>query len=835
MAKENKAHNYDATNIQVLEGIEAVRMRPAMYIGDVHQRGLHHLVYEVVDNSVDEALAGYCDHIEVVVHPNNSVSVSDNGRGIPVEMHAKYKKPALEVVLTTLHAGGKFDAETYKVSGGLHGVGVSCVNALSEVLDVEVKRDGKIYHQKYKIGKTFSKLKVIGKTKTTGTKVTFKPDKDIFKVDIEFKYDTIKSRLRELAFLNKGLCIVLIDEREEKKTEEFKYAGGIAEFVQELNKNKQPVHQKVVYFEKEKDDVAIEVAMQYNGSFSENILSFVNNINTIEGGTHVSGFKSSLTRSCNSYAKEHNLVKEGALQGEDIREGICVVISAKLHAPQFEGQTKTKLGNSEVEGLVESCVSEGLLRFFEENRPIANKILEKAVMASKARIAARKARELTRRKGALESGSLPGKLSDCSERKPELCEIYLVEGDSAGGSAKQGRDRRYQAILPLKGKILNVEKAHLHKALSNTEIGTIVNAIGAGVGEEFNLDKLRYGKIIIMCDADVDGSHIRTLLLTLLYRHMKPLVDNGNIYIAQPPLFKLKKGKKEEYVDDERKLDQILFKIGTEGIVFNNIHKKSRIEGKEFKDLLKILTDLDSLAASIEKRGVNFHQFILNLDKSGKLLPHYSIRVDGETQFLHSEEELNEAIKAYEKKKGIKITDDDDANKGLMASMLDLVEFYESDNIETLLGKLAKFGFETKDLIAEVEDTLEKAYVPRSTTLVGKSKKAAPKKVKAAASPFSTELDKLQTHHDSLFDVLAHVRIEARRGLHIQRYKGLGEMNPEQLWETTMDPTTRTLVQVKTEDATAADETFSILMGDEVAPRKNFIQEHAREVKNLDV
>ena len=520
-APKKEAHHYDATSIQVLEGIEAVRRRPAMYIGDVHVRGLHHLVYEVVDNSVDEALAGYCDAVDVVIHTNNSISVRDNGRGIPIETHAKLKKPALEVVMTTLHAGGKFDEKSYKVSGGLHGVGVSCVNGLSEWLEVEVRRGGKAYHQRYERGKTKSKLITKGKAKTTGTTVTFKADKEIFETPIEYKYDTIRARIRELAFLNKGLKMTLADERVDKK-ETFQYSGGITEFIQEINKNKQALHTKVVYFEKAKDNIQVEIGMQYNNSYNENILSFVNNINTIEGGTHVSGFKSALTRACNQYAKSNNLLKEGTLQGEDIREGLTAVVSCRLHDPQFEGQTKTKLGNNEVEDLVESVVSEGLNRFFEENRSVANKILEKAVLAAKARLAARKARELTRRKGALESGSLPGKLADCQETKSELCELYLVEGDSAGGSAKQARDRRYQAVLPLKGKILNVEKAHLHRALANTEIGTIVNAVGAGIGEgEFNLEKLRYGKLILMCDADVDGSHIRTLLLTLLFRHMR--------------------------------------------------------------------------------------------------------------------------------------------------------------------------------------------------------------------------------------------------------------------------------------------------------------------------
>ncbi|MDP2912005.1 MAG: DNA gyrase subunit B, partial [Candidatus Omnitrophota bacterium] len=522
-----KQEKYDATTIQVLEGVDAVRKRPAMYIGDISARGLHHLVYEVVDNSVDEAMAGYCKNITVTVHVDNSVTVADDGRGIPVDIHKGEKKPAVEVVLTTLHAGGKFDHRSYKVSGGLHGVGVSVVNALSEWLEVEVRRDNKVYHQEYAKGRTASKLTVVGKAKTTGTTVTFKADKEIFvNCPIEYSYETLANRLRELAFLNKGLKIKIIDERSDKENE-FQFEGGIVSFVEYLNKNKEALHKKVIYFESAKDDVTCEIALQYNDGYSENIFSFVNNINTIEGGTHLSGFKSALTRVVNQYCKNKKMLKESdvAMAGEDIREGLTVVISVKVPNPQFEGQTKTKLGNSEVEGIVSSIVNDSLGSYFEENPSVANKAIEKAILAARAREAARKARELTRRKGALDTMALPGKLSDCSETDPAICEIYIVEGDSAGGSSRQGRDRRFQAILPIKGKILNVEKARLDKVLSNEEIRTIISALGAGIGEEFDILKLRYHKIILMADADVDGSHIRTLLLTLFFRHMQPLIE----------------------------------------------------------------------------------------------------------------------------------------------------------------------------------------------------------------------------------------------------------------------------------------------------------------------
>ncbi len=831
--KSKAAEEYGAKSIQVLEGMEAVRKRPAMYIGDVGVRGLHHLVYEVVDNSVDEALAGHADKIDVVVHSNNSVSVTDNGRGIPVDIHKGEKKPAVEVVLTMLHAGGKFDKKTYKVSGGLHGVGVSVVNALSEWLEVEIRRDGKVHHQRYQRGKTATKLTVIGKSKSNGTKVTFKADKEIFHIPIEYNYDILANRLRELAFLNKGLTITLKDERSSKEKEaEFRFTGGIVSFVQELNKNKTPLHSKVIYFTKEKDQTQVEIAMQYNDGYAENIFSFVNNINTTEGGTHVSGFKSALTRCINQYCKGKNFLKDDvSIQGDDAREGITVVISCKVPHPQFEGQTKTKLGNSEVEGLVESIVNEGLGRFFEENSSVANKIIEKTVLAAKAREAARKARELTRRKGALDSGSLPGKLADCQESDAALCEIYLVEGDSAGGSAKQGRDRRFQAILPLKGKILNVEKARLHKILSNEEICTVINALGTGIGEEFNLEKLRYHKILIMCDADVDGSHIRTLLLTFFYRQMHQLIEQGHVYIAQPPLYKVKRGKREEYIETEEQMQNLILELGSENSTLIHLKDKEKISDKKFLELLNLLVSLDKLASGMERRGVELSKYISFRQKKTKTLPIYKVKVEGEDQFLYNDEELADVIKKFEKKKGKEIDIGEVAKgadkKSIISKELDLMEFFEADELYETIKGLEKLGLDIEDCYESVieEDPLEKKTTKTKATEVAK------KKPLYKIEPKEGEPVYLET----LPAVLKYVQSEGKKGLNIQRYKGLGEMNPEQLWETTMDPERRTVLKVTLEDVVEADKTFTTLMGDEVEPRRDFIHKYAREVKNLDI
>ena len=1228
------AKAYDATSIQVLEGIEAVRRRPAMYIGDTAVRGLHHLVYEVVDNSVDEALGGYCDAIAVAVHNDNSVTVVDNGRGIPVDMHKTEKKPAVEVALTTLHAGGKFDHRSYKVSGGLHGVGVSCVNALSDWLEVEVKRDGKIYHQRYERGKTVSKLTVIGKSTNTGTKITFKPDKTIFN-KVDYSYDILSQRLRELAFLNKGLKIKLEDERTDKESV-FEFSGGIVSFVEYLNKNKNPLHNKVVYFEKLQDNINVEVALQYNDGYAETIFSFANNINTIEGGTHLSGFKSALTRAINQYAKAKNLIKdEIAITGEDAREGLTAVISVKVPNPQFEGQTKTKLGNSEVDGLVASSSLDALASYFEENPSVANKIIDKVIVASRAREAARKARELTRRKGALEGAGLPGKLADCSERDAALCELYIVEGDSAGGcwfgetkvaladgrnisfkelveedkngkqnfcytvfdnghigiapilnpritkqgaqvikiildneevlictpdhpfrlvdgtyipaakltpnhslaplyrkiskkegnrsldgyelvfdpksqkwiythvladifnltnsiyvssagkhrhhidfnklnnnptniqrvpykqhmqvhydhlehtlhrpdvkiksaeqkrtdtfrnkarkkslekrdlfsknakkqwenpaykafmvkkflefyrshpeyqkrnnqaldlaqknywsqeehrgkqaervkkyfelhpetkkhlakkakvewsnknlvswrrvktsqqwsqefrdkrkvaynntyldrslafarlvyedhgglelyddersvlprrdttllkydtlvgrffnanqgalleavvnynhkikriekveekvdvydievlethnfalasgvfvhnSAKQGRDRRFQAILPIKGKILNVEKSRLDKILSNEEIRTIITALGTGIGEEFDLSKLRYHKLMLMADADIDGSHIRTLLLTLLYRQMPKLVEEGHVYITQPPLYKIKRGQREEYIQTEQQMDELLLDLGREGHKLLRVKDKQTFTDNQFKELLKLLVELDKLGRYLDKKGVDFREYLSFRHPKTKKMPVYRVKVEGKDHFLYSDKELA----ALTEKEGKELEQD-------------VLQLFESQEIEEVVAKIEKLGL-------EIESYFSSIILPKSGVV-----KEAEKKLKAVYR-VTNEEDTKEVF--SLRELLAYIKEVATKGMHIQRYKGLGEMNPQQLWDTTMDPEKRTILQVKLEDAVEADKMFTVLMGDQVEPRRQFIEDYAHQVKNLDI
>lgn len=1231
--KEIEVKAYDATSIQVLEGTEAVRRRPAMYIGDTAARGLHHLVYEVVDNSVDESLAGHCDNIEVVIRPDNSVSVVDNGRGIPVDIHKTEKKPAVEVALTMLHAGGKFDHRSYKVSGGLHGVGVSVVNALSDWLEVEVKRDGKIYHQRYERGKTASKLTVIGKSNSTGTKVTFKPDKTIFQ-KTEYSYDILAQRLRELAFLNKGLKIKLNDERTDKEAV-FKFEGGIVEFIEHLNRNKNPLHHKVVYFAKSQDEVQTEGALQYNDGYAETIYSYANNINTVEGGTHLSGFKSALTRAINQYAKNKNLLKDGLqITGEDVREGLTAVVSVKVPNPQFEGQTKTKLGNSEVEGLVASASLEALSAFFEENPSVANKIIDKVIVASRAREAARKARELTRRKGALEGAGLPGKLADCSERDAALCEVYIVEGDSAGGclsgdtkvalidgrnisvtelaeenkqgkknfcytlrddgnigvapivnpritkrnaevikiildnneeiictpdhkfllkdatykagkdlssddslmplyrqyskigdritiggyemvfdpkvhkwifthllsdkynlesgaylkdrgdtihhidfnklnnspdnlirmnkrehflyhttilektlhspetnekskqahrsvqyrekvrkimtapamrtmlsqrakkqwanpeykkfmtdkfmqfyrnspeyrkqnakilssaqknywakeenrsrqarrvrlyfeyhpearkyladkaalewadnallswrrkkkseqwtddfrrkrtiaygrtylerslsfaraifethadfelydderrelikrdnnllkldtliarffgndknalleavknynhkiksvaqvkekidvydievpethnfalasgifvhnSAKQGRDRRFQAILPIKGKILNVEKSRLDKILSNEEIRTIITALGTGIGEEFDVSKLRYHKIILMADADIDGSHIRTLLLTLLYRQMPKLVEGGYVYIAQPPLYKVKRGQREEYIQTEQQMDDIILELGREGHKFIRVKEKKEFTDNQFKDLLELLVEFEKIGKSLDRRGVSIAKYLTLRHPKTKKMPIYRAKVEGNTHFLYSDKELA-ALKEDEGER-------------------DILELFEAQEVEVVVAKIEKMGLDIE------------TYASEEVALAESVKAEKGKKSKA---PYKITNEKDAKELWCLKDVLGYIKEAATKGMHIQRYKGLGEMNPHQLWETTMNPEKRTILKVALEDSVEADKMFTVLMGDQVEPRREFIENFAHQVKNLDI
>ena len=812
--KEAGVATYDASNIQVLEGIAAVRKRPAMYIGDTTARGLHHIVYEVVDNSVDEALAGHATKVDVIIQNDGSVSVADDGRGIPVDMHKTQKKSALEVVMTTLHAGGKFDSNTYKVSGGLHGVGVSCTNALSEWLEVEVHRDGNMYFQKYKQGRPVSAVEKKGKSSKRGTTVTFYPDKEIFIQTLEFNFDTLAKRLRELAFLNKGIRITLKDERVEKGTREeiFNYKGGIAEFIKYINRNKAAIHPKIFYVEKEKDNVTVEIALQYNDSYSEEVMAFANNINTHEGGTHLSGFRTALTRATNQYAKSKNLLKglEGGLTGQDLTEGLAAIVSVKIPQPQFEGQTKTKLGNSEAEGIVSSVTYDALSSFYDENPAAANKIVGKALLALQAREAARKARELTRRKGALESASLPGKLADCSDRDPANCEVYLVEGDSAGGSAKQGRDRRFQAILPLRGKIINVEKARLDKVLANEEIRTIITAVGAGIESDFNIEKLRYHKIILMCDADVDGSHIRTLLLTFFYRQMRPIIEKGHIYIAQPPLYKVKRNKREEYVQSESKMNEILLDLGSDGISLN--HGKKKTTDKEVKELAQTLQILADLERALFEKGVLLKDYLEKRDKKqGFPLHLVDVAADGSREYFFDEEEVEKYLKKFEKKEEKAVVeegvdaDEEEALKETEAAY-EVVHVLEGKELEKTEKKLQKAGFEIVDFFEDEEVVYELDCGGKNI---------------------------FRLH--SLRETLEKIKANGKEGMTVQRYKGLGEMNPDQLWETTMNPESRTLLQVQLEDAMAADEMFTILMGDEVAPRRKFIEKNARMVRNLDI
>jgi len=826
------SERYDATNIQVLEGIEAVRRRPAMYIGDTTTRGLHHLVYEVVDNSIDEAMGGHCDKIVVTVHSDNSVSVEDNGRGIPVDIHKQEKKPAIEVVLTTLHAGGKFDHRVYKVAGGLHGVGVSVVNALSTWLEAEVQREGKIYYQKYEKGHAVTTLKVIGKTQKTGTIITFKPDKEIFST-LEYSYDVLSNRLRELAFLNKNIFIKIYDERTDKEAV-FQFAGGLLSFVEHLNRNKNPLHKKYIYFYREKEGIIVEAAMQYTDAYAENVFSFANNINTIEGGTHLTGFKSALTRTINQYVKEKE--KDIAITGDDVREGLTAVINVKLPNPQFEGQTKTKLGNSEVEGLVESATNESLSAFFAENPGVTKVIVDKIILATRAREAAKKARELTRRKGALDSGSLPGKLADCSEKDASMCEVFLVEGDSAGGSAKQARDRRYQAILPLKGKILNVEKARVDKMLANEEIRTIITAAGTGIGEEFNLENLRYHKIILMCDADIDGSHIRTLLLTFLYRQMKSLVEKGHVYIAQPPLYKIKKGKTENYIQTEKEMESLLIELGIQDVKLTYLKdKKVSLTDKQVINLLSNLAELDKYNKVFSKKGVKLSSYIAAINKKTHKFPVFAVKVEGTTHFIYNEDELAKFGKEIETKKGKGMefksgieTTGEQKNKD---QGIDILEFFEESEIEELVKQIEKLGISMDHY--ETPQTEENLNIEKPK---GSKKSKTTKKVKETEEPlFRIEYETHTEEVSSLIAFFHSIRDNGKKGMIIQRYKGLGEMNPQQLWETTMNPETRTMLKVTLEDAVEADAMFTVLMGDQVEPRREFIEAHAHEVKNLDI
>jgi DNA gyrase subunit B len=795
-ASKGLGHKYDATSIKVLGGIEAVRKRPAMYIGSTGEMGLHHLVWEVADNSVDEAMAGYCDEINVLVHDDNSVTVIDNGRGIPVDMHATEKKPAAEVVMTVLHAGGKFDSDTYKVSGGLHGVGVSVVNALSDWLDLEIWREGEVWEQSYEKGVPTTKLKASGKTKKTGTKITFHADESIF-TTINYSFDTLSQRLRELAFLNKGLKITLEDERSSKKAE-FRFTGGISEFVKHLNRGKGVLHDSPIYMEGKREQVDIEIALQYNDSYAENIFAFANTINTVDGGTHLAGFRSALTRTINYYASSAGMLKEQkdevSITGDDVREGLVAVVSVKLPQPQFEGQTKGKL-NSDIKGLVESLVNERLGEYFDKHSSIARKIIGKTIDAARAREAARKARELTRRKSALDSSGLPGKLADCQERDPARCELFIVEGESAGGSAKGGRDRRYQAILPLKGKILNVEKARYDKMLGHEEIRCIITALGTGIGkDDFDAGKLRYHKVILMTDADVDGSHIRTLLLTFFFRHMRALIEKEHIYIAQPPLYRVKRGKMDRYIRDEREFSRELMKRATEEHV---------VKGKDGKPL----------------EGGALTQFLLNIQEYDQVAAKLARRLrEPALVELLAESDLEKKTDFADKKKL------QDLAKAIEKAKLNLEAKLEFDEEHSLHELLLKNSGERRVNWALAASPDYKRLRALHQAIEENNK-----------PPFTIIHNGDKTTKESAASLLNYVLEDAKKEFTITRFKGLGEMNPEQLWATTMNAETRTLLKVRLEDAVAAEDIFSTLMGENVEQRRKFIEENALDVVNLDI
>ncbi len=814
---------YDSSKIDKLEGLEAVRKRPGMYIGDPDERGLHHCVFEVLDNSIDEHLAGYCNKIEVTIHMDGSCSIRDDGRGIPVDTHPKFQMPAVELVLTNLHSGGKFGQGAYKYSGGLHGVGAKCVNALSDWFKVEVSRDGLVYSIEFERGITSSKLQVIGKSQQTGTLVTFKPDATIFTITTEFKFDVLANRLRELAFLNPGVEIVLLDEREEEKRERFLYKEGIEEFVRQLGRNKQVLHPKPIALAARKDEVFVDCVMQYTDSYNDQILCFANSISNPDGGTHLTGFRSALTRAINQYARANNLLKEKdpPISGEDVREGIVCVMSVKLPNPRFESQTKVKLVNTEIEGLVSSVVYDGLMTYFDGNPPVAKKVLEKALLAARAREAARKARE-TVRKGALTGGGLPGKLADCSDRDPTNTELYIVEGDSAGGSAKQGRDRKFQAILPIRGKLINVEKARLNKVLDNTEIRTMITAIGTGIGDgetegSFNLEKLRYHKVIIMTDADVDGSHIRTLLLTFFYRQMTELIRGGYVYIAQPPLYQIARRKRVEYVEDDAQLNRILIQLGTEDVRLRNLADGKEPSQKQLAEILELLESLDKYARAIQRHGGDFGAYVENRDPATHELPRHLVRVrqgnDETVHYFQAEAQLREFS---ETNPDLRLFGEEEADstfvekaRGGQARRARHVELHESKAIGELLQSLSRKGFSVEHYAAQ--------DLPLFELIEGEGERAV------VRSLFSIP------------EILESVKEVGRRGLQIKRFKGLGEMNPRELFETTMDPARRKLLRIDLTDKVEAEEMFTKLMGDEVEPRRQFIEDNALNVRNLDV
>ena len=822
---------YRAEQIKVLEGLDAVRKRPAMYIGSTGVQGLHHLVYEVVDNSIDEALAGYCDAVRVTLHIDDSVTIADNGRGIPVDRHASGKSAA-EVVLTVLHAGGKFDNESYKVSGGLHGVGVSVVNALSQSLDLEIWRDGHVYRQQYERGRPTSALEMTGRTKRRGTKITFKADDRIFET-VEYSFDTLAHRLRELAFLNAGVRITLDDERTGKH-HEFAYEGGIRSFVEFINKNKTVVNGTPIYMHGARDGVDAEIALQWNDGYADTVYAFANNINTQEGGTHLSGFRAALTRTVNSYANRNNLARDlkESIGGDDIREGLVVVVSVKIPQPQFEGQTKTKLGNTEVKGIVEAIVNDRLGAYLEENPAVAKRIVNKAIDAARAREAARKARDLVRRKGALDSSALPGKLADCQERDPARSEIYIVEGESAGGSAKQGRDRRFQAILPIKGKILNVEKARFDKMLGSDEIKTMIAALGCGIGrEDFDVSKLRYHRIVIMTDADVDGSHIRTLLLTFFYRQMRELIEHGHVYIAQPPLYRAKRGRAEHYIKDDHELEAYLIRRSSESRVVRVPGTDRTYSGEALESMLRRLISFQRLLRVVERRGPSADIVMAVLDHGAR-----------DRTFFVDRDRVGAVGRALETEgRDVSIIDDEehgactlvieDRQNGFSRRHTVGVDFVEGAEYRALLAHYGEISSLRGPLLvgARAQEPGANGVGDGNPSDAGDGAEGSP--APAAASAGNDGL----TEVASIEQLVDHFIAAGKRGVAINRYKGLGEMNPDQLWTTTMNPENRTLLQVRAEDDAEADHMFTTLMGDQVEPRRKFIQDNALDVKNLDI
>ena len=850
MPKETASTDrYDATKIDKLEGLEAVRKRPGMYIGDPDENGLHHCVYEVLDNSIDEHLAGYCNKIKVAIHADGSVSVEDDGRGIPVDTHKKFNMPAVELVLTNLHAGGKFGQGAYKYSGGLHGVGAKCVNALSIWFKAEIYRDGNVNYIEFEQGKTTKKLEVIGKTKKTGTKITFLPDPEIFTVTTEYKFEILHHRLRELAFLNPGITILLTDEREDGKSETFFYKDGIVQFVKQIGENKQVIHPKPIAFHSTKEEIIVDCVMQYNSSYNDQILCFANSIPNSDGGTHLTGFRTALTRAVNQYAKANKLLKDKdpSFSGDDVREGLICILSVKLPNPRFESQTKVKLVNGEVEGVVSSIVYEGLMAYFDGTPSLGKKIVDKCLTAARAREAARKARD-TVRKTAMTGGGLPGKLADCSDRDPVNTELYIVEGDSAGGSAKQGRDRKFQAILPIRGKLINVEKARLDKVLENREIRTMITAIGTGIGSgnskdddessskddgAFNIEKLRYHKIIIMTDADVDGSHIRTLLLTFIYRQMPELLKQGYVYIAQPPLYKVTRKKRVEYLDDDPQLVKMLLDLGSEDVRLRSLENDREVAKKQLAEILELLQSLDKFAGAIRRHGGNFTEYLEQRDSKKKTLPSHMVKIwEGNDEVVHyfqtekalanfGKDNLDLGLFGEDEEEEVAANEtsaEDEAttNSGRKSKKKEgprrrarHVELHEHTAIEEILSKLNRKGLSVDHYSAQDEPLFE--------IIQGEGDSANARRL------------------FSISEILEAVMDVGRKGIQIQRFKGLGEMNPKELYETTMSPETRKLLRVEESDAVEADDMFSRLMGEEVEPRRHFIQENALNVRNLDV